>query len=123
MPALLTPFIERYIDILLSILGRGRISVHLAALSGFRPPNADPCRRVEWKTIRNTTELTIGIDIGPHMFRTAAATYSAARATGIPGLASALLQHRDRRMTEAHYNRATSHQAAQRYEEMLRAIK
>jgi integrase len=69
--------------------------------------------------IRSTTLTALGVEVGPHMFRTAAATDSAARAPHLRGLATALLQHRDQRVTEDHYNRATAHQAARAYAEVL----
>jgi hypothetical protein len=57
------------------------------------------------------------------MFRTAAATTSASRATHLPYLASALLQHTHPSITEEHYNRATAHHAAQVYMQVLNGLK
>jgi integrase len=73
--------------------------------------------------IRRITGRSFGIEIGPHAFRTAAATTSANLAPKLPGLATALLQHRHPAITEQHYNRATSHQAAQAYAEILEQLR
>jgi integrase len=71
------------------------------------------------KTITQTTLRTLGVSVNPHLFRACAATSAALHASGHPCLASGLLQHVDPRVTEAHYNRASSLQAAVRYGEIL----
>ena len=71
------------------------------------------------KTITQTTRLTIGLPVNPHLFRACAATAAALHASNHPHLASGLLQHVDPRVTEAHYNRASSLQAAIHYGEIL----
>jgi integrase len=58
--------------------------------------------------ISKLTRQTIGVDVSPHLFRTAAATTAAAYAPHLPYLASAVLGHADERITEEHYNRANS---------------
>jgi hypothetical protein len=65
--------------------------------------------------IAQTTELVLSVRLSPHDFRRCAATTAAYHASGMPHLASSLLQHRDRRVTEEHYNRATSMQAGVRF--------
>ena len=67
------------------------------------------------KTITQTTQQTLGVSVNPHLFRACAATTAALHASNHPHLASSLLQHVDPRVTEAHYNRASSLQAAIRY--------
>jgi hypothetical protein len=57
------------------------------------------------------------------MFRTAGASTAAVHAGSTPHLASALLHHTDPTVTEEHYNRATSLNAAQAYATMVRAIR
>jgi integrase len=123
VPAFLVPLIERYLEHYRPLLGRGRLKPDAGAV-WISSANGNAMRQsgVE-RTIRRTTGLSIGIEIGPHMFRTAAGTEAAIRAVGMPGLASALLQHRDPRVTEVHYNKATSHQAAQTYEELLERLR
>ena len=58
---------------------------------------------------------TLGVDVSPHLFRTAAASTAAAYGGNTPHLASALLNHTDPRVTEEHYNRASSVSAAAAY--------
>jgi integrase len=72
--------------------------------------------------VGNTTEAALGVLVTPHMFRTSGATTAAVRAPRTPGLASALLQHVDPRVTEQHYNRATAHDAAKAYAALVEAI-
>jgi integrase len=56
--------------------------------------------------VTQTTKRTLGIAIGPHMFRHCV-PYTIANLDGSRiGLASALLQHTDSRTTEKHYNLA-----------------
>jgi integrase len=74
------------------------------------------------KTITQTTRLTLGLPVNPHLFRACAATTAALHVGAHPRLASGLLQHVDPRVTEAHYNRASSLQACIRYREILDEI-
>jgi len=73
-----------------------------------------------YNVVTSVTEATIGVAISPHGFRYAAATTAAWKAGNMPNLASGILQHRDRRITDASYIRATSFEAAQQLGEMLR---
>jgi hypothetical protein len=70
--------------------------------------------------ISKITLETIGVDVSPHLFRTAAATTSACYGTDMPYLASAVLGHTDPRVTEEHYIRATTINAAKEYAAILR---
>jgi integrase len=65
--------------------------------------------------ISKITLETIGVDVSPHLFRTAAASTAATYGESTPHLASALLNHTDPRVTEEHYNRASSVSAAAAY--------
>ena len=69
--------------------------------------------------ISKLTRETIGVDVSPHLFRTAAATTAAAYATHLPHLASAVLGHADARITEEHYNRASSVHATNVLSDMI----
>ena len=69
--------------------------------------------------ISKITFETLGVDVSPHLFRTAAASTAAAYGSDTPHFASALLNHTDPRVTEEHYNRATSMSAARVYAEMI----
>jgi integrase len=68
--------------------------------------------------ISKLTLETVGVDVSPHLFRTAAASTAAAYGRNTPGLASALLNHTDPRVTEEHYNRAGSISASRLYAEI-----
>src|SRR5262245_17755022 len=65
--------------------------------------------------ISKITLETIGVDVSPHLFRTAAASTAAAYGGNTPHLASAVLNHTDPRVTEEHYNRASSMNASRIY--------
>jgi integrase len=70
--------------------------------------------------IERTTRTAIGVGVSPHMFRTAAASSAAIHADDNPYLGSAVLHHRDKRVTEEHYNRASSLSAANDYGRLIR---
>jgi integrase len=70
--------------------------------------------------IERTTRTAIGVGVSPHMFRTAAASSAAIHANSNPHLGSAVLHHRDKRVTEEHYNRASSLSAANGYGRLIR---
>jgi integrase len=69
--------------------------------------------------ISKITLETIGVDVSPHLFRTAAASTAAAYGGSTPHLASALLNHSDPRVTEEHYNRASSVSASKIYADII----
>ena len=69
--------------------------------------------------ISRITFETLGVAVSPHLFRTAAASTAAAYGGNTPHLASALLNHTDPRVTEEHYNRATSVSASRIYAEII----
>lgn len=71
------------------------------------------------KVITETTRMTVGIPVSPHMFRTAMASSAAIHGGANPYLASTLLHHRDPQVTEAHYNRASSLNAAKAWGAVL----
>ena len=68
--------------------------------------------------ISKLTLQTLGVDISPHLFRTAAASTAAAYGGATPHLASALLIHTDPRVTER-YIRASSVTASKAYAEIV----
>jgi len=70
--------------------------------------------------ISKITLQTIGVDVSPHLFRTAAATTAALYGGSTPHLASAVLGHHDPRITAEHYIRATSINAAKTYAKIAR---
>jgi site-specific recombinase XerD len=70
--------------------------------------------------ISKITYRTLGVDVSPHLFRTAAATTAAMYGGNTPHLASAVLGHTDSRVTEEHYTRCTSIEAAKTYAAIIR---
>lgn len=60
------------------------------------------------RALTETTRSAVGVAVSPHLFRTAIASSAAIHGGANPYLASALLHHRGSRVTEAHYNRASS---------------
>jgi predicted DNA-binding transcriptional regulator AlpA len=69
--------------------------------------------------ISRTTKAEIGVDVSPHLFRTAAASTAATHLPALRGLAAGLLGHVDEAITEMHYNRAKTCGAAITYAELL----
>jgi integrase len=69
--------------------------------------------------VSKVTLQTLGVDVSPHLFRTAAASTAAAYGGNTPHLASALLNHTDPHVTEEHYNRASSVSASRIYAEIM----
>jgi site-specific recombinase XerD len=69
--------------------------------------------------IPQITKKTVGIAISPHLFRAADATTVAEAKGDMPHLASALLNHAHPRITEEHYNRASSLSATNEYQQIL----
>jgi len=73
------------------------------------------------RAIMATTRQTIGRALSPHDFRRSGATTARFRAGNEPHLASGLLHHRDRNVTE-NYNLASSFEAAQRFANIVEAL-
>ena len=100
----------------------------LAKIAGPLWPSSNSGERMSYysaveRAITETTRLTLGVAVSPHLFRSCAATAIYAHAGDNPNLASAVLQHIDRRVTEEHYNRASSAQAARQYAEILKSAR
>jgi len=72
------------------------------------------------KVISHTTTATVGVDVSPHLFRTAGASSCAVYAGDHPHLASALLHHTDPAVTQEHYNHADSVGAVQNFGALIR---
>jgi hypothetical protein len=70
------------------------------------------------RVIMKTTRQTIGRALSPHDFRRNGATTARFRAGNEPHLASGLLHHRDRKVTE-NYNLASSFEGAQRFSDII----
>jgi hypothetical protein len=57
--------------------------------------------------ITETTRMTVGVKVSPHLFRTAGVVTLATRAGDKPHAGSALLHHRPGPVTQENYNRAS----------------
>jgi integrase/recombinase XerD len=71
------------------------------------------------RSITETARSELGIAINPHLFRDCAASTAYRLAGNVPGLAAALLQHTDSRVTERHYNRAKNSSFAVEFGKMV----
>jgi integrase len=117
---ILTPAVEKYFSIHRPVLTRENSECGALWISSIA---AKPMTyRAVAGAISRTTLSTIGVGISPHMFRTAAASSAAVHAGRNPHLASALLHHRDHRVTEEHYNRASSLGAASAFGQMIKKL-
>jgi len=105
--------VNSYINIHRPVLCRGaagRVALWVSTTSG---------RQLTIKNlgtlISKITREAIGVDVSPHLFRTAGASTAAVYGGNHPHLASALLSHRDPSVTGEHYNRAMSISAGEEY--------
>jgi hypothetical protein len=117
----LTPWIDRYLQVHRPVLAR-KLGASSALWLSSNNGNALTYLGVEG-VISKTTLAMIGIDVSPHLFRSAGATTAAVYAGNNPHLGSALLHHRDPTITKEHYNRASSLSATQRYGALVRTLR
>ena len=115
---LLTPVIDRYLDQHRRVLARthNQPSAFWLSSSNGMPMMGASVRGV----ISATTLATVGVDVSPHLFRTSAASTAAILGGENPYLGSALLHHTDSRVTNEHYNRASSLSAAESFRQIVR---
>jgi integrase len=73
--------------------------------------------------VSKITLETLGVDVSPHLFRTAAASTAAAYGGNTPHLASAVLNHTDSRVTEERYTRTSSVSAARAYSAIVEELR
>jgi integrase len=73
--------------------------------------------------VRHRTEVELGVEINIHSFRHMAATNVANEDPQSLALASAVLGHASPKTTEAHYNRATTVSAVERYQDHLKLLR
>lgn len=116
----LTPALDNYLRLYRPLLARG--ATHLDALWLSSDKGLPMTYHSVAGTIANTTRAAIGIELNPHSFRTSAASSAAIYAARSPHLGSALLHHRDPRVTEQNYNRASSLSAAADYGQLMRHL-
>ena len=116
IPKLLAPVVAEFLEVFRPILLGGRREAALWISSTTK-------RRMTTKNlgalISKVTKAEIGVDVSPHLFRTAAASTVASEMRALPGLAAALLGHVDTDITEMHYNRAKTCDAAISYADIL----
>ena len=105
-PEFMTDVVDSYINTHRPVLCRGdvdQLALWVSSTTG---------RRLTTKNlgtlISKITRETVGVDVSPHLFRTAGASTASIYGGSHPYLASAVLAHRDPRVTEEHYNRAMS---------------
>jgi integrase len=113
VPEFITDVVNSYIKTHRPVLCHGngeQLALWVSSITG---------RRLTTKNlgtlISKITRETIGVDVSPHLFRTAGASTAAVYGGKHPHLASALLTHRDPRITEEHYNLAMSISAGEEY--------
>ncbi len=121
VPSLLKPTIDTYVGQYRPMLlrpNRATNSLWLSSTSGQQmlPKNISTL-------ISKITLETLGVAVSPHLFRTAGASTASTYGGDMPYLASAVLDHHDHRVTEEHYNRASSMSAAQAYAALTAAFR
>jgi integrase len=121
VPELLNPYIDLYLKQARPVLLRGKGTTNALWISAKTSSPMHPLHVS--RLISQVTFQTIGVDVSPHLFRTAGASTAAAYAGETPHLASALLGHTDPRVTEEHYNRASSMTAAKKYAEIIESLR
>jgi site-specific recombinase XerD len=102
------------------ILVRGKFTTNALWIS--RRTGGPLTRAKVGSLISRITLKTLGVDLSPHLFRTAAASTAAELGGDAPHLASALFNHTDSRVTDEHYNRASSIGATKRYAEIIGSL-
>jgi integrase len=113
VPALLNRFVELYLNQsrpLLLKLSQPTSALWISSTTGGRMTTKNLATLISKITLE-----TIGVNVSPHLFRAAAASTAAAYGGNTPHLASALLNHTDPRVTEEHYNRASTMRASKIY--------
>jgi integrase len=121
VPGLLKPVIDAYIDRYRPVFvrpNRPTNSLWLSSTKGQKMLASNLSTLVSKITLE-----TVGVSVSPHLFRTAGASTAAIYGGSTPHLASALLDHRDPRVTEEHYNRASSMSAAQAYAAITESLR
>lgn len=117
LPSLLHPFIDLYLSEARPVLLAPDAETNALWISSTT--GGAMTKKNLGMLISKLTRETLGVDVSPHLFRTAAATTATAYAPHLPHLASAILGHTDPRITEEHYNRAGSVHAALIYSEIV----
>jgi site-specific recombinase XerD len=101
----LTSFIKRYLEIYRPILARGDTESNALLLAMDGKPMS--CASIG-ELITETSRMTIGVKVNPHLYRAAGVTTLATRVGNKPHAGGALLHHHPGPVTQEHYNRASS---------------
>jgi site-specific recombinase XerD len=112
VPEFMTDIVDSYVSTHHKVLSRGNAeqrSLWISSTTG---------RQMTVKNlgtlISKLTRETIGVDVSPHLFRTAAVSTAAVYGGKYPHLGSALMGHRDSRVTE-NYNHAIGFETGDAY--------
>jgi integrase len=120
LPDFMKPYIGDYLSQSRPVLLRSNAPTNAVWISSTT--GAAMTKKPIGMLVSQITNRTLGVDVSPHRFRTAAASTAATDGGSDPHLASALLNHTDPRVTEEHYNRASSMSAAQTYADIVRQL-
>ena len=112
VPEFVTDIVNNYIEIHRPILWRGR---QHSALWVSSTTGRQMTTKNLGTLISKLTSETIGVDVSPHLFRTAGASTAAVYGGDNPHLASALLGHRDPRVTQERYDLSNNLGAGEEY--------
>jgi site-specific recombinase XerD len=102
VPDELTPFIESYLYVCRPILARGNTRSNALWMANGKPMSYASIG----ETITETSRITSGVNVNPHLFRISGVTTLATRAGDKPHAGGALLHHRPGPVTQENYNRA-----------------
>ena len=109
VPEELTKYIQRYLTVHRPVLARDNKGSNALWMAWDGKPMSYASVA---ETIPETTRITLGIKVNPHLFRTAGVTTLATSAGDKPHAGGALLHHRPGPVTQEHYNRASCLSAA-----------
>ncbi len=116
IPTQLTPWIDLYLATYRPVFGYSGRSFWVGCYD--KPLSYSGVERV----ITESTRMTLGIAMSPHRFRTSAASTAYMHAGNNPHFASALLNHRDPKITQEHYNRSKSEYYGREYYTLLKKM-
>ena len=116
LPAILTPIIDQWIDTYRPGFLRPGHSMWASTAGGAL------AYTYVGAIITETTRRELGVAVNPHLFRDCAVFTVAHNAGSEMGVASALLQHTDPRVTDKHYNRGATVEAVRSFHQILTAI-
>jgi len=111
----LAAWLKRYIADYRPVLARGTTQSALWLSQEARPLSNNGC----WSAISSRTKAALNVAIGPHFIRHCVASSTVIDHPERVHELSAVLQHRDFRVTERHYVLASQLQAVERYQQAV----